>query len=174
MAKTRQQKEADVSRIADKLRGAKGASFSQVSGFTMNQADALRAKGKESGVDIFIAKKTLLGLAATEAGIEDLDPRSFDGSILTAVSKDDEVAAARLIKDFTKENESLNMVAGILEGKGIGAEQVAHLASLPSKEELLAKMVGSLNAPVSGFVNVLAGNLRGLVGVLNAIKEQKA
>jgi large subunit ribosomal protein L10 len=174
MAKTRQQKEEAVTQIADKLRGAKGASFSQVSGFTMSQADQLRADGKERGVEVFIAKKTLLGLAAAEAGIEDLDPRSFEGSILTAVSRDDEVASARLIKDFNKENESLTLIAGVLEGKGIGAEQVAHLASLPSKEELLAKMVGSLNAPVSGFVNVLAGNLRGLVGVLNAIKEQKA
>ncbi len=174
MAKTRQQKEEAVERVAEKLRGAKGASFSQVSGFTMNQADALRAEGKEKGVEIFIAKKTLLGFAAAEAGIEDLDPRSFDGSILTAVSQTDEVAAAKLIKEFTKENESLTLVAGILEGKGIDAAAVAHLASLPSKEELLAKMVGSLNAPVSGFVNVLAGNLKGLVGVLNAIKETKA
>ncbi len=173
MAKTRQQKADAVSEIADKLRVAKGASFSQVSGFTMSQADALRAKGKEKGVDIFIAKKTLLGLAAKDAQIADLDPRTFKGSILTAVSSTDEIAPAKLIKEFTKDTESLTLVAGILEGRGIGAEQVAHLASLPSKEELLARMVGSLNAPISGFVNVLAGNLRGLVVVLNAIKETK-
>lgn len=173
MAKTRKQKEEAVAKIAEKFRGAKGASFSQVSGFTMNQADELRADAREKGIEVFIAKKTLLGLAAAEAGIEDLDPRSFEGSILTAISTTDEVSSAKLIKDFNKENESLTLVAGILEGKGIGSEQVAHLASLPSKEELLAKMVGSLNAPISGFVNVLAGNLKGLVGVLNAIKEQK-
>ena len=174
MAKTRQQKADAVAEIADKFRGAKGASFSQVSGFTMKQADTLRTKGREAGVDIFIAKKTLLALAAKDAGIQDLDPTVFQGSILTAVSTHDEVAPARLIKDFNKEHETLKLVAGILEGHGIGTDQVAHLASLGSKEELLAKLVGSLNAPISGFVHVLAGNLRGLVVVLNAIKETKA
>ena len=79
-----------------------------------------------------------------------------------------------MIKDFLKDKESLDLFAGVLEGKGIDAEAVNHLASLPSKEELLAKLVGSLNAPVSGFVNVLAGNLRGLVTALDAIRNQKA
>lgn len=174
MAKTRQQKEAIVSALAEKFAKMKGASFSQVSGFTMNQADELRKEASERGVEVLIAKKPLLALAAKEAGVQDLDPASFEGSILTAISYDDEVAAAKLIKDFLKDKESLDLFAGVLEGKGIDAEAVNHLASLPSKEELLAKLVGSLNAPVSGFVNVLAGNLRGLVTALDAIRNQKA
>lgn len=174
MAKTRQQKEAIVSTLAEKFAKMKGASFSQVSGFTMNQADELRKEGREHGVEVLIAKKTLLALAAKEAGVQDLDPATFEGSVLTAISYDDEVASAKLIKDFSKGKESLSLFAGVLEGKGISSEEVNHLASLPSKEELLAKVVGSLNAPVSGFVNVLAGNLRGLVTALDAIRNQKA
>ncbi len=174
MAKTRQEKEAIVSALAEKFAKMKGASFSQVSGFTMSQADALRKEGRAQGVDILIAKKALVALAAKEAGIEDLDPRSFEGSILTAISYNDEVASAKLIKDFKEGKETLSLIAGILEGKGIDSKAVNHLAGLPSKEALLAQIVGSINAPVSGFVNVLAGNLRGLVTALDAIRKQKA
>lgn len=174
MAKTRQQKEEAVAHIAELFRNMKSACFSEVSGFTMSQADELRAKAREAGAEVFIAKKTLLAHAAEAAKIEDLSPREFSGSILTVISPDDEVAAAKLVKEFVKEHKTLTMVAGVLEGKGIDMAEVEKLASLPSKEELLAKMVGSLNAPVSGFVNVLSGNLRGLVTVLGAIKDQKA
>jgi large subunit ribosomal protein L10 len=71
-------------------------------------------------------------------------------------------------------NERLDFLGGILEGKFIDAAQVKFLADLPSREELYAKLVGSINAPVSGFVNALAGNLRNLVGVLNAIQTKKS
>ncbi len=174
MPKTKQQKEEIVANVAEKFRKMKAAAFASISGFTMAQADDLRAKAREEGVDLFITKKTLLGLAAKEAEVEDLDPRAFEGSVLTAVSYNDEVAAARILKDFQKENEAFTFVAGVLEGKGISAEEVTQLAKLPSKQELYAKLVGSINAPVSGFVNVLAGNLRGLVTVLGAIKDKKS
>lgn len=174
MAKTRAQKEEIVAGISDKFRDAKATAFAQVSGLTMPQADELRQKAKDVGVEIFIAKKTLLTLATKSAEVEDIDPKTFEGSILTAVSYEDEVAAAKVISDFAKKNEVLNLVAGILEGRGIGAEEVKQLAALPSKEVLYAQVVGSLNAPVSGFVNVLAGNLRGLVTVLDQVREQKA
>ena len=173
MAKTRQQKEEIVKQIAEDFKTMKSAAFSSISGFGMAQADALREKAQESDVKIFVAKKTLLRLAAKEAGIE-IDPKTFEGSILTAVSFGDEVSAAKLLKDLNKENEEVVLTAGVLEGKGISAEAVTQLAALPGKEELYAKLVGSINAPVSGFVNVLAGNMRGLVTVLGAIKDQKA
>lgn len=173
MPKTRQEKEQIVADVADKFKRMKAAAFTSISGFTMGQADELREKASELGVEVFIAKKTLLAHAAKEAGL-DVDPLEFEGSILTAVSFDDQVSAAKVLSDLSKENDAVVFAAGILEGKGLTAEEVAQLALLPSKQELLAKLVGTLNAPVSGFVNVLAGNLRGLVTVLGAIKEQKA
>ena len=174
MAKTRQQKEEIVKQIAEDFKNMKSAAFSSISGFGMADADDLRVKAQESNSKVFIAKKTLLQLAAKEAGLDDLDPSKFEGSILTAIAFDDEVSAAKLLKELSKTNEEVKMIAGILEGKAIDADAVTQLASLPSKEELLAKLVGSINAPVSGFVNVLAGNLRGLVTVLGAISEKKA
>jgi len=94
--------------------------------------------------------------------------------ILTTVGYNDEVAAAKLIADFAKGREGIEVVGGLLEGSFVDASAINQLSSLPSREELLAKLVGSINMPVSGFVNVLAGNLRGLVYALNAIKESKA
>lgn len=172
MPKTRSEKADIVAKIADRFRSMKAAAFSQTSGFTMEDADKLRAQAAEKNVDVFIAKKTLLLLAAKEAGIE-IDASKIEGSILTAVGYGDEVSAAKLLKDLSKQKDTMKLVAGVLDGRMMSKEEVTQLASLPSKQELLAKLVGSLNAPVSGFVNVLAGNIRGLVTVLGAIKEKK-
>ncbi len=173
MAKSRQQKEQIVADATDRFKRMKSAAFTSISGYTMEQANELQNRAAEVGVDVFIAKKSLLSIAAKEAGVEGLNPRDFSGSILTAVSFDDEVSAAKLLKDFQKENEDFVLVGGVLEGKVVDSEGVEKLASLPSKEQLLGQLVGTLNAPVSGFVNVLAGNLRGLVTVLSAIRDQK-
>lgn len=174
MPKSRAQKAGIVEEIAARFRGMKAAAFSEVSGLTMEDADKLRAKAALQDVEVFIAKKTLLAMAAKEAGIEGLSANTLSGSILTAVGKSDEVSAAKLLKELMKEKESIKLVAGVLDGRMMSREEVTQLASLPSKQELLQKLVGTLNAPVSGFVNVLAGNLRGLVTVLGAINEKKA
>ncbi|NBS69672.1 50S ribosomal protein L10 [bacterium] len=174
MAKTRAQKAEVVAKITDRLKRMKGAAFSQAVGYTMEDADKLRAKAAEKNVDVFVAKKTLLALAAKEAGVTGVDRDVLDGSVLVAVSYSDEVAAAKLLKDLSKEKETIKMLAGVLEGKFVGESEVKRLADLPSKEQLLGQLVGTINAPVSGFVNVLAGNLRGLVTALKAVQEKKA
>lgn len=174
MAKTREQKAAILDKMTDRLKRMKGAAISHASGYTMEDADKLRSKAAENNVEVFVAKKTLLTLAAKEAGIEGFDRGTVDGSVLVAVSYGDETAAAKLLKDLSKEKDTIKLLAGVLEGKVVGAAEVKRLADLPSKEQLLGQLVGTLNAPVSGFVNVLAGNLRGLVTVLGAIQEKKA
>ena len=83
------------------------------------------------------------------------------------------MAPAKILEQFSKTNGAVKIIGGVIERKFITAAEVIALAKLPSKQELLAKLVGTINAPISGFVNVLAGNLRGFVQVLNAIKDQK-
>ncbi len=173
MPKTRAEKAEIVAKVADRFKRMKAVAFSSVAGYTMTQADALREKAREANVDVFIAKKTLLKLAAAEAGLPQLTDDMLDGSVLTAVAYGDEVSAAKLLKELTKTNDKMSLLGGLLEGKLVDADGVKRLAALPSKHQLLGQLVGTLNAPVSGFVNVLAGNLRGLVTVLNAVKEKK-
>jgi len=174
MPKSRSEKRDIVAGIADQFTRMKGAAFVSVSGFTMNHADELRAKARAQNVDVFISKKTLLTLAAKEAGVEGVVPDALQGSILTAVSYGDEVTAAKVLKDFLAGKEIGSFVAGILENRLIGTDDVKRVADLPSKEQLLGMLVRTINATPTGFVNVLAGNLRGLVTVLGAVGAKKA
>lgn len=174
MPKTKVQKQEQVSQAAQKFARMKAAVFAKVNGFTMSEADELRDKARQAGMSAFIMKKTLLQKAMQEAKVEGVDAKAFDGSILTLIGFDDEVSAAKTLSDFNKKHESLTILSGILEGKSIDEAMVRNLAKLPSKLQLLGQLVATLNAPVSGLVNVLAGNLRGLVTVLNAIKGSKS
>lgn len=173
MPKSRDQKAQTISDIAEKFGKMKSAVFTKISGFTMDDANLLRAKAKEGNMDVFVAKKTLLDLAAKQAGLTTVDLRNLEGSVLTMIGYGDEVTPAKTMTKFLKDRETMSVLGGVLEAKAIDAKMVVALSKLPGKQELLSKMVGSLNAPVSGFVNVLAGNLRGLVNVLNAVKDKK-
>jgi len=172
MPKSRDQKAIIISELAEKFGKMKSAVFTKIDGFTMDDANLLRAKAKEGNMEVFVAKKTLLDLAAKQAGLT-VDLRHLEGSVLTMVGYADEVTPAKTMAKFLKDREKMSVLGGVLEQKAIDAKMVIALSKLPGKQELLQKMVGSLNAPISGFVNVLAGNLRGLVNVLNAVKDKK-
>jgi large subunit ribosomal protein L10 len=170
---TRQQKEQLVKDLAEKIKNSKATVFSDFKGLNMKDMTTLRGELREKGVDFQVLKKTLLSIALKDAGIE-VDVKKLEGQIAVAVSSNDEVEAAKIIAKLAKTNENLKIVGGLLGREVLNDEEVKALAKLPSKEELLSKLVGTLNAPISGFVNVMAGNLRGLVQVLKAIGEQKA
>lgn len=173
MAKTKVQKEAQVEALVSNMKEAKAAVFANFQGLTVQETEALRAACRENGIIFTASKKTLVQRALDEAGIE-ADARNFDGGVGVAFGMNDEVAPAQILAKFAKDHELLTLFGGVLEGAYIDAAKVEALSKLPSKEQLYAQLVGTLNAPISGFANVLAGNLRGLVTVLGAIKEQKA
>ncbi len=173
MAKTRQQKEKTLADLSEKVKNAKSMVFVNFDHLKVKEIEDLRKKFRQEKIDYMVAKKTLLKMAFKDAGIADADPKTFEKSVGTAFGIEDEVAPARVAQDFAKTHEALFAFGGILDGKYVGRDKIIELATLPSKEELLAKMVGSIQAPISGFINVLAGNLRSLVYVLNAIKDGK-
>jgi large subunit ribosomal protein L10 len=168
---TRPQKEELVKKLTDQVKKGKVAVFSDFTGTSVGNMKKLRDELRENGSVYKVTKKKLIELAFKEAGIE-VDVKNMQGQIGVAIGQEDEVTAAKIVKKFTKENKNFKILQGILEGKVISEKEVVALAMLPSKEELLAKLVGTINAPVSGFVNVLAGNLRNFVGVLKAISEK--
>lgn len=171
MAQIKQQKEELVKSLAEKLKNSKAVVFSDFKGLTVKGLTDLRKELRSADIEIKVLKKTLINIALKDAGI-DADTRKMEGQIAIAISSGDEVAAAKIIAKAAKANENLKIVGGILGIKELSADEVNALAKLPSKEEMLAKLVGTINAPVSGFVNVLAGNLRGLVQVLKAVSEK--
>lgn len=171
MKQTKQQKAELIKELAEKLKVSKAVVFSDYKGLEVKDMTVLRKELRTAGVELKVLKKTLINIALKDAGIE-MDAKKLEGQIAIAVSSGDEVAAAKIIAKMAKVNENLKIVGGILGTNELSADEVKALAKLPSKEELLAKLVGTLNAPVSGFVNVLAGNLRGLVNVLKAVAER--
>ncbi len=120
-----------------------------------------------------MAKNTLIKLAAEENKITGLEGM-FKGSTAIAIAYDEPVAPAKVIKEFTKENDLPNVKGILFDGEFLPGEEFKRLADLPSKEELLAKLVAMLNSPLQKLVSTLNAPLQNAVGVLNSLKEQKS
>ena len=172
MAVIRPEIVAKIAEIKELLSNSKCTILVDFCGLTVAQDTALRRKMREAGVHYNVVKNTLLRIAAQEVGIEGLEP-SLEKNTAIAVAPEDPVAVAKIICDFPKENKELKVKVGVLDGKVIGADQIRAMAALPPKEVLVAKLLGSMNAPISGFVNVLQGTIRNVVYALDAVRKQK-
>ena len=170
-------KQAVVAQLKEQLESAKGVVLTSYKGLTGAQDTELRRELREAGVSYHVVKNTMLRIAAKEAGIEGIEEH-LEGTTAFAFSTEDAVAPAKVICGFIKKNkledaEVLTVKVGMVEGKVIGVDEVKALAALPSREELIAKLLGSMNAPISNTVNVLQGVIRNAVYVLDAIRSQK-
>ncbi len=174
MAKSRQQKEATVAALEEKFKNSKAVVFTNFDGLSVSEADEMRQALRDAGVEYMVAKRTLIGLALKKAELQDVSIDELTGGIGVAFGIDDEITPAKTLATFGKKSEALKLVGGIFEGKYIDAAQVAQLAAMPSKEELLVKLMWLINYPTTGLVNVLAGTMRSFVYALQAIKDSKA
>lgn len=165
-------KKALVAELSEKLKNSCTGVVVDYKGISVADDTKLRKELREAGVTYTVVKNTLLGLAAKDAGIEGLD-EALAGTTAVALSETDYVAAARILSKYAQEHDNFSVKCGFLDGKVIPASEVDALAKLPSREELVAKALGGLNAPISGFVGVLSATMRGLVCALNAIAEKK-
>jgi ribosomal protein L10 len=170
--KVLEQKKALVADLSEKLKNSCTGVIVDYKGISVADDTKLRKELREAGVTYTVVKNTLLGLAAKEAGIEGVN-EVLSGTTAIALSESDYVAAARILSKYAEDHENFKLKLGFLDGKVIPVSEVEALAKLPSREELVAKALGGLNAPITGFVGVLNANLRGLVCALNAIAEQK-
>lgn len=172
MAKTRKQKEGALEAVTADVVAAKAMVFTGYHGLTVPQVEKLRRALRAEKVSYRVIKKTLLQKAFTDGKI-DVNAKGVGPDLAVAFGLADEVAAAKILAKFKKEHDALKIYGGLLENKFIDAAAVMALSKLPSREELYAKLVGSINAPVSGFVNTLAGTVRSLMNVLSSIKDTK-
>lgn len=173
MAKTRQQKEESVELLATNLQECKLAVLTDYRGLDVAGIELLRESLRQAGISYQVCKNTLVKLAIKNTDKKGADLSIFSGPMALAFGKDD-VQAAKLIYEFGKKHEALEIIAAIDEqGKVLAQEEVVALAKLPSKEELISQLVGTIAAPLSGLVRTLNGNLTGLVYALNAVKDKK-
>jgi len=177
MPKTRDQKKAAITDLSERIVRAKSIIFTSYTGLDVASSEELRAKFREASVEYKAGNKNLINMALDEAKVEHDDITELEGSIAAAFSMVDEVSAAKVANDFAKDNDNFELRSGILkigeDWKTLSEAEVTNLANLPSRDQLLATIVATIKSPITGFVNVLAGNMRGLVNVLNAIKDTK-
>lgn len=147
-------KAAIVDEIKDLMGKSQSVVFVDYRGLTVSEVTELRNKMRQAGVVYKVLKNTYVKRAADDLGIEGLDGY-LEGPTAVAFGLDDAVAPAKILADFIKATKKAELKGGILEGKAISTDVVNKLSAIPSREELLAKMLGSLNAPISGFVRVL-------------------
>lgn len=174
MAKTKQQKKEELLYLTEKLKEIKSAVFCDYTGLNVAGAEELRKSLREEKVDYRVAKKTILTRALKEAKIAEFEVKGLVGQLAIAFGSKDEIIAPKLIAKFRKSHESIKILGGIYENKFITTEEVEKMAQIPSREELLARLLGSINAPISGIVGVMSGVIRNFVGAIQAIKESKS
>lgn len=149
-----ERKKQHVADITELLKGSAAGVLVDYRGLTVEQDTKLRSKLRESGVKYSVIKNTMLRFASDEAGLGDLDP-ILHGPTALATSADDVVAPAKVLMDFAKENDALEIKAGFVDGKVISIDEVKVYASIPSKEVLISKMLGSLQSPISALARTL-------------------
>lgn len=167
------QKKKIIAEVSKKIQHSKALVFANFKGVSVKNVDTVRKELAKNGSGWQVLKKTLLNIALKEAGIM-VDVRKLDGQIGVAFSQD-EVTAAKVLAQFAKTNKDVpfSIEGGVLGINELSVDAVKALAKLPSQDELRGQLVSTLQAPISGFVRVLSGNVTGLLQVLKAIEEKK-
>lgn len=163
-----------VKSLTEKLSKAKSVVFTDYKGLTSNLSTELRKKLAEENSEIEIAKNTILKISMKEAGheIKDYD-KTFEGQTAAIISYTDAFAPLKKLYEFIKTATLPTVKLGLFDGKFYSSDEVAQLSKLPSKNELIAKVLAGFNSPISGFVNVLSGTKKNFVYVLSAVAKSK-
>jgi large subunit ribosomal protein L10 len=174
MAKTREQKEQAVDQLTQAFTDSKLAVLTDYRGLDVPSISQLRSNLRENGIPYTVAKNSLVKIALANSPKKVEDTSSLVGPVAIAFGPD-EVEAARIVYEYAKTNNALEILGAIDEsGNILTTEEVVALAKLPSRDQLIGQVVGTIAAPLSGFVRVLNGNVSGLVYALQAVADKKA
>lgn len=165
-------KQQVVDEIKEAIQNSKSVSIVEYRGLNVTEVSDLRSKYRAEGVSYKVYKNTMVNIALKDLGYEDYE-EYLSGPNGFVFSNDDMVAGPRVTVEFAKENEKLIVKAGIIDGQVVDADGVKALAKLPTRDVLIAQVLGGLNSPIAGFANVLQGSIRKVVYALNAVKEKK-
>ena len=168
MPKTKKEKAKILEELKRKLEKQKIVLFLNFAGLKARDFSILREKIKLNGDEIKVVKKTLTRLAFKEKGI-DVDVKKLEGELAIVFGFKDEVSPAKIVVEFSNLNPNLRILGGLLNHQFLPKEKVVELANLPTKENLLANLTNYLSAPISNFINVLEGNIKGLLIILNKL-----
>ena len=170
MAISRDTKQAQVAALSDVLSTSKMTVFAHYDGLTVAELQKLRRAARENGIVIKVVKNRLVRVAVSQNdALKDVDTSSLTGQLLYALSAEDEVAPAQTLAAFAKTNPALKLAGAISgEGKLLDIEEVKALATLPSKNELIAQVLATLSSPLNDVMGGLSGNLHALLDGVGA------
>jgi len=172
---TRDEKEKQVAWLRDQFQTAKALFLTNFQGMSVAEMNQLRSELRSRGVDLKVMKNTLVRLADKDTDVAVLDADLVGPRAAAWTKTDDNVPAmAKVLVDFAKTHPKLELVRGVLKGKIVEPSEMDVLSKLPSREELLGRLLATMLAPVSGFVNTLAAIPRSFLNVLKAIEDQKS
>ena len=173
-ARVLSEKQAVVAELAEKLKNAQGGVLVDYTGTSVAMDTEMRRAMRNAGVEYSVVKNTLTKLAINQVGFDALDD-VLNGPTALAICSTDPVAAAKVVCEYANKKEStLKVKGGFVDGKVISPDEVQALSELPSKEALVAQVLGTMVAPLTGFVTVLNANIRGLAVALKAIADKKS
>jgi large subunit ribosomal protein L10 len=162
-----------VDEFSKVLDGASGVVLADFTGLDVAAVSALRRKCRAAGVQYHVVKNTLARRAIATTGLQSLAPL-LAGPNAWAVHKTDQVAAAKVVSEFAKDNVNLKIRGGCVDGRQISVSEIAALAKLPGREVLLAQVLAGMQGPMTGFAGVLSSLLRSFAGAVAAYAKKRA
>jgi large subunit ribosomal protein L10 len=169
----RPEKIAEVEAIAQRIRSAQSMVLADFTGLSVMQMTAFRRSCRAQAVECRVVKNRLARIAADNADMAVMKDH-LNGPTAILFGPESQVDPAKIVVDFAKENEAMEIKGGFLEGEFLDKSQIVALSMVPSKDELIAKMMGSINSPLTGLAMVINGVLSGLARTIDAVAKQKA
>ena len=169
----RPEKVAEVQAITERLQSAQSLVLADFTGLTVHQMTDFRAQCREKNIDCRVVKNRLAIRAADAAELSFLKDH-LKGPTALVFGPESQVGPAKLVIEFAKDNDKMQVKGGLVDGQYLDADQVLALSKVPSKDELIAKMMGSINSPLTGLAMVMNGVISGLARAIDAVAKQKA
>jgi large subunit ribosomal protein L10 len=172
MALTKDQKAAQTAELKDKMSKAQSIMFAHYIGMNVQDISDLRQKLKEEDAEMKVAKKTLMKLAAKDAGLPEITDDSMEGPVACIFSFSDPLSGAQIAFKFAKDHKEVVLVGGMFEGKILSKEEATELAKLPGRDMLLATFVGMIRSPLTTFAGMCSSPMTGFARALSELAEK--
>jgi len=174
MALTREQKEAQVKELTEKMSGASSVILAHYIGLSVAEISELRNQLKESEAEMKVAKKTLMKLATEQAGLPDISTETLEGPVSLIFSFGDPLSGAQIAFKYSKDHKQVELIGGVYDGKLLSKEEAVELAKMPNRDELLTIFARMIRSPLVSFASMCGSPLTGFARALSELAEKKS